>query len=998
MGIMTWRRSGEAPVQQYSSFATIEELSTPRTHLGRHLHLTHNIHVKNYHTHMHRKDHNRMLDPRRAPPLPLMRELTAVKKVKSLQDPSTSSCSFSPASACSTVAGHDCRLASHGYGGAHLDDRVRRPPRRSKGREETEGYGGSVRRGVRVDEYAALAEWRDHHPSHDQLSSHSYPNANAASYRVEKRWQGDAAEIARRLVAERSSRISSPGHTYMASLARAHGLSLLGLRDDITTSEAEGSFRESEDGDAASLMAPEALSNSAASPLVLRGHRNRRRWKDAGHWNGNGNLQCQDEDEKAGSQVSNPSGSHRCRPRSFKEIVGQASVVKSLTTAITKGRVAQVYLFVGPRGTGKTTCARVFAAALVCLNVEPHRRPCGLCRECATLTLNRSRDVTEVDVTNSPDLDHMRSLLSRTSNAHQRVFIVKRCEERASQLWSSLLDDPPQNVVFILTTTDLERLPMSATSRCQKYQFGKLKESEIVTRLRVLAEKENLDVDEAALSLIASRAEGSLRDAESMLDQLSLLDQTVTLSMVQELSGLIPDEKLVDLLDVALGADTANTVKGMRELLEAGVDALSLVAQLGSLITNILAGAFDVPREARKKGFFHRNMPKREEQQRLRQALMVLAECEKQLRASSDRPTWLTAALLQFAPDRSYLPSSVDTSKAPSPVKFDTPGHQPRTPRQLPPPQPSARKHSQKSFTSSFQAGQKLDEEKVAVGRILASPSGNQMEQIWVRVLDGCRSNVLRQLLSSHGTLVALSVASDETFAVAQVEFRSSEHKARAERLRSSACHAFQMALGCPVELKLSLESSSVALEGLQASHAILHCASSSGGFKAHTANSSGNEVPSEFQLRQPRSSRHEMLTGLAARSRRLADAGSGPRLSSHARNYNHCFPAAGSSRRYRSGRRPSLTRVPSLDAPGVKVRWQHPKFKSITIMERRNRKLKPRRRRITRVALCWQSPLSDLEQPQSQVPEPSRKMGFFHRLVPCGRSIQTHGSPINRP
>jgi hypothetical protein len=144
--------------------------------------------------------------------------------------------------------------------------------------------------------------------------------------------------------------------------------------------------------------------------------------------------------------------------------------------------------------------------------------------------------------------------------------------------------------------------------------------------------------------------------------------------------------------------------------------------------------------------------------------LTVLAECEMLLRASSDRPTWLTAALLQFAPDRSYLPSSVDTSKAASPVEFDTPGHQPRTPRQLPPPQPSARKHSQKSFTSSFQAGQKLDEEKAAVpGRILASPSGNHMEQIWGRVLDGCRSNVLRQLLSSHGTLVALSIASGKS-------------------------------------------------------------------------------------------------------------------------------------------------------------------------------------------------------------------------------------------
>ncbi|KAG0604015.1 hypothetical protein M758_10G137200 [Ceratodon purpureus] len=1131
------RRPGKAQAQPNFSSAA-EELSTLRTHLGQHLHLANNLHVKN-HIHMYRKDGNRMLDPRRAAQFPLRRELTAVKKVKSLQDPSTSSYSFSPVSACNSVHGHDCR-AGNGYGGTHLDElqvqeRVRRPPQRSRGREGTEefvdrnhahrvsGNGhvhGENQRRRDTDEYAALAQRGDRH----NVFPHSH--ANTVGYSGEERWQGDAAEIARRLIAERKGRIPSPADACMASLAQAHGLSLLGFRDDITTSEAEGSFLESEDGEAG-LMASEHLSNSAGSPLVNRGHRARRRWKDTGHGtNVNGNVKVglqnsrgrktgnvykeapmvrpavtdeldvseipqngcgipwykptssankyksksllsyacaipeavatkkigdsekisrkssrygsqrdlqvpidrQDnreipsgevelpparealpaasvintrgksrcEDDKA--QVKNSSMSYKYRPKSFKDMVGQTLVVKSLTTAITKGKLAQVYLFAGPRGTGKTTFARVFAAALVCLNVEPHRRPCGLCRECATLTLNRNRDVREIDVAGSPDFDHMRSLLNLSpgSYARQQVFIIKGCESLSIDLWTSFLkflDDPPRNVVFILITTDLERLPLSATSRCQKYHFGKLKESEIVARLHVLVEKEKLDVDEAALSLIASRAEGSLRDAESMLDQLSLLDQAITLSMVQELTGLIPDEKLVDLLDMALAADTENTVKGMRELLDAGVDALSLVAQLASLITNILAGTFDLRRDIRKKGFFHRNMSRREEQQRLRQALKVLAECEKQLRVSNDRPTWLTAALLQFAPDRSYLPSSVDTSKAPSPIAFDTferlpPGDQPCTPR-LPPPQPSARKHSQKGssnidVTSRFQ-GQK-DKEKASspVGR-KAPPSGDQlqaklmhvdngslrsassvmvfdtsrvgnrdfrvlshrdMEHIWDKVLDECRSNVLRQLLSSHGTLIALSITSDETFAVAHVEFQSSEHKARAERLRSSTCHAFQMALGCPVELKLSLEScpTSKPLQEPNGFHET-HSVPSSSGVKTHTAANDFENVSSDLQLRhrhniQPRSSRHEMLTGLAARSRRLADEGSGPRLSSHAsvRDYKYCFPAAGSSRRYRIGRRPSLTRVNSLDDHGVKVRWKHPKFKGVTSIERRNR------------------------------------------------------------
>lgn len=179
------------------------------------------------------------------------------------------------------------------------------------------------------------------------------------------------------------------------------------------------------------------------------------------------------------------------------------------------------------------------------------------------------------------------------------------------------------------------------------------------------------------------------------------------------------------------------------------------------------------------------------------------------------------------------------------------------------------------------------------------------------------------------------------------MEFGSAEHKARAERLRSSTCHAFQMALGCPVELKLSLECPpSVVLEEIKASHAT-HPEPSSSEVQIQTVTVLETDS-SEAQLRQrgnnKPTSRQEMLTGLAARSRRLGDAQSGPRLDSQASisDYKYCFPVAGSSRRHRSGnrsgRRPSLSRVPSLDAPGVKVRWKHPKFKGITNMERKNR------------------------------------------------------------
>lgn len=162
--------------------------------------------------------------------------------------------------------------------------------------------------------------------------------------------------------------------------------------------------------------------------------------------------------------------SQKYRPKNFRELVGQSVVVKSLSNAILRSKVAPVYLFMGPRGTGKTTTARIFASALNCLYVEPEKRPCGVCRECGTTNLNRNPDVKEIDAASNADLASMKALLGNfvPCYARYKVFIVEGCDLLGTEIWNAflkVLEEPPRNVVFILITTDPERLPLTATSR-----------------------------------------------------------------------------------------------------------------------------------------------------------------------------------------------------------------------------------------------------------------------------------------------------------------------------------------------------------------------------------------------------------------------------------------------------------------------------------------------------------------------------------------------------
>ena len=237
--------------------------------------------------------------------------------------------------------------------------------------------------------------------------------------------------------------------------------------------------------------------------------------------------------------------SEKFRPKAFNELVGQNVVARSLLGAITRGRTTSFYLFHGPRGTGKTSASRIFAAALNCLLLEEHR-PCGLCRECVLFFSGRSKDIKEIDAVRINQTGRMRSLIkhaiSRPVSSRFKVFIIDECHLLRGETWATVLnslDDLPQHVVFIMMTPSLDKLPRSAVPRSQRYHFPKIKEADIANKLRRICVEECVEFDQVALGFIAAKSNGSLRDAEMMLDQLSLLGKRITMSMAYELVSVI---------------------------------------------------------------------------------------------------------------------------------------------------------------------------------------------------------------------------------------------------------------------------------------------------------------------------------------------------------------------------------------------------------------------------------------------------------------------------
>ncbi|KAL8103573.1 hypothetical protein AgCh_027955 [Apium graveolens] len=535
-------------------------------------------------------------------------------------------------------------------------------------------------------------------------------------------------------------------------------------------------------------------------------------------------------------------------PRTFKDLVGQNLVSQALSNAVVKRKVGSLYVFYGPHGTGKTSCARIFARALNCQSME-HPKPCGVCVSCTAHDKGRSQYIQDVGAVSTFDyrsiVDILNSALVHRHTSQYIILIFDDCDTLSTECWSvisKVMDRGPRRVVFVLVSSSLDVLPHMIISRCQKFFFPKLKDADIICTLQWIATKEDLEIDKDAVKLIASRSDGSLRDAEMTLDQLSLLGQKISIHLVQELVGLVSDEKLVDLLDLAFSADTVNIVKNLREIMESGVEPLALMSQLATVITDILAGSYDIMKGRFRRKFFRRQPLSKEDMKKLRHALKTLSEAEKQLRMSNDRLTWLTAALLQLAPDQQYnLPSSsADTTYDQSPLALNTVDGSDRLlssnvqRTDIP---NNAIRLSTNSRMDNLQAGSfgntynnapvqgrtSLDKKEYdgrgmnprqtssvadhhnrVKTRQLAGKFHHEIELIWIEFLEKIHINSIREFLYQEGKLVAVSFGAGSTV---HLTFTSHLMQSKAEKFMPHILRAFEYVLGSPVKIEIKCES-----------------------------------------------------------------------------------------------------------------------------------------------------------------------------------------------
>ncbi|MEW4489203.1 DNA polymerase III subunit gamma/tau [Thalassoglobus sp. JC818] len=307
--------------------------------------------------------------------------------------------------------------------------------------------------------------------------------------------------------------------------------------------------------------------------------------------------------------VSEPSRQYtvlarRFRPQSFDQVVGQEHVGQAIRNAIRMGRVAHAYLFTGARGVGKTSTARIFAKALNCPNVVDGV-PCNNCDVCKSIGEGTDVDVLEIDGASNRRIDDIRELRSnvnvKSMRSKSKVYIIDEVHMLTKEAFNALLktlEEPPPNVKFIFCTTEPNKVPDTILSRCQRFDFGTIDETSIAGRLRQIAEAEGKEVDDEAIELVARRAAGSMRDSQSLFDQLLAFGgEQITAKDVHQLMGTAPDQRLVDLVNGMIERDTQRVLTIVDEALLQGVQIGSLSDQLLAYFRDLLvtvAGASTV--------------------------------------------------------------------------------------------------------------------------------------------------------------------------------------------------------------------------------------------------------------------------------------------------------------------------------------------------------------------------------------------------------------------
>lgn len=284
------------------------------------------------------------------------------------------------------------------------------------------------------------------------------------------------------------------------------------------------------------------------------------------------------------------------RPIRFDQVVGQNHVTRTLQNSVAAGRIGHAYLFCGPRGTGKTTTARLVAKAANCMHEDQAQRPCNACAVCTAVNEGRFLDLIEIDAASNTGVDDIRDLRDKINfspnQGRYKVYIIDEVHMLSTAAFNALLktlEEPPPHAMFVLATTEEHKVPLTIKSRCQQFNFRLLTQAEIVGRLEWLAEQENLTVEPEALATIARQGAGSIRDAESLLDQLvAAPDDTITLERAQMVLGTAADTAVTALTTAWLEGDGAAGLDVIHEALASGADARQFCRQMVAYLRQLL--------------------------------------------------------------------------------------------------------------------------------------------------------------------------------------------------------------------------------------------------------------------------------------------------------------------------------------------------------------------------------------------------------------------------
>jgi DNA polymerase-3 subunit gamma/tau len=449
---------------------------------------------------------------------------------------------------------------------------------------------------------------------------------------------------------------------------------------------------------------------------------------------------------------------HKYRPQRLDQLVGQEAIATTLGNALRSGRIAPAYLFSGPRGTGKTSSARILARSLNCLSSDgPTPEPCGSCELCRAIAAGNALDVIEIDAASNTGVDNIRELIERSRfapvQARWKVYVVDECHMLSTAAFNALLktlEEPPPRVVFVLATTDPQRVLPTILSRCQRFDFRRIPLEALETHLSWIAEQEQIGITGEALHVVAQRAQGGLRDAESLLDQLSLLPAPIEPTAVWELLGAVPEQELLELAGALASGDPLGLIEAIRTLLERGREPAAVLQGLAGLLRDlVLAGV--APERLELTGFspqFRPDLPalaRRLGKARLLHWQAQLKGSEQQLRQSVQPRLWLEVLLLGLLAEPVAQATPRTSGEAAPPaaaVASVTPTPIPAAPPAAVEP-PAAAVAAQPSASATEPRGG-------------PSASKADLAELWQQILAGLELPSTRMLLSQQAVLARL--------------------------------------------------------------------------------------------------------------------------------------------------------------------------------------------------------------------------------------------------